>query len=148
MSRFSRLAGRLALVVAIGAVAGAARAEDEDVIDYRKHIMSSMGEQAQILGMMLQNKVPADDFATHAQVLAIVASMARKAFEPEVQGGESKAVVWAQWPDFAKRLDELAAATQDLAKTAKEGGIAAAGPKVKSALTCKGCHDTYREPKK
>jgi cytochrome c556 len=125
-----------------------ARADDQDVIDYREHIMKTMGEQAAAIAQILQQKAPAENFAIHAQVLAITAATAKKAFEPKVVGGEAKPDVWAHWVDFAKRLDDLAAATADLASTAKSGGVSAAGPKVQSALTCKSCHDTYRVEKK
>lgn len=136
------------LALALFALTATAHADEQDSIDYRKHIMKSLGEEAAVLGMMMQQKIPATDFATHAQALAATASTAKKAFEPKVAGGDSKPEVWAQWPDFSKRLDELVAATEDLAKTAKDGGMAAAGPKMKTALTCKSCHDTYRVPKK
>ena len=78
----------------------------------------------------------------------IVASTALIAFEPNVEGGDSKPDVWAKWPDFEKKMKEFAANTAELAKLAKEGGAAAAQPKLQAALTCKGCHDTYRVPKK
>ena len=45
---------------------------------------------------------------------------------------------------YQEENDALTAATDELAKTAKEGGVAAAGPKVKTALTCKSCHDAFR----
>ena len=124
------------------------RADDQDVIDYREHIMKSMGEQAAAIAMILQQKAPATNFATHVQILAITAATAKKAFEPKVLGGEAKPEVWAEWPDFAKRLDALVAATDELAKTAKDGGVSATQPKIQAALTCKSCHDTYRVPKK
>ena len=123
-------------------------ADDQDTIDYRQHIMKTMGEQVAILSMMAEKKAPADDFATHAEVLALTAATAKSAFEPEVEGGDAKPEVWSAWDNFEKRMDELVAATADLAKTAKSGGIAAAAPKMRAALTCKGCHDTYRVPKR
>jgi cytochrome c556 len=136
------------LVMLLAIVASAsAFADDQDTIDYRRHIMKTMGEQTAILGMMMENKVPAADFATHAQVLAVTAATAKAAFEPEVAGGKAKPEVWSKWADFEQRMDALVAATADLAKTAKTGGMAAAAPKTKDALTCKGCHDTYRQPK-
>jgi len=98
--------------------------------------------------MIMQHKAPADNFVTHTRILAITAATAKSAFEPKVLGGDAKPEVWAQWADFSKRLDALTAATADLAKTAQAGGIAAAGPKVQSALNCKGCHDSYSVPKK
>jgi cytochrome c556 len=85
--------------------------------------------------------------ATQAEVLSITAGMAKIAFTPKIPGGEAKPEVWDKWDDFSKRLDELAAATAELAKTARQGGVAAVTPKL-SGLSCKGCHDDYRVPKK
>lgn len=124
---------------------GTSRAEDQDAIDYRRHIMATLGEETAAIGQILQKKAPADDLATHTEILAITAATAKKAFEPTAPGGDAKPAVWSNWGDFAKRLDELSAATADLAKSAKEGGAAAAAPKVEAALSCKACHDTYRE---
>ena len=146
MSRLSHLL--IAGVVLIAATASStARADDQDVIDYREHIMKTMGEQVAAIGQILQQKAPAENFATHVQILAITAATAKKAFEPKIPGGEAKPDVWAQWPDFSKRMDELTAATADLARIAAAGGMAAAAPKVQT-LTCKSCHDTYRVEKK
>jgi cytochrome c556 len=128
-------------------IASAVRADDQDVIDYREHIMKTMGEQAASISQILQQKAPADNFALHVQILAVAAATAKKAFEPKVPGGEAKPEVWTHWADFAKRLDDLTAATAELANTAK-AGVAAAAPKVQAAMTCKSCHDTYRVEKK
>jgi cytochrome c556 len=100
------------------------------------------------ISQIVQQKAPADNIAIHVQVLAVTAATAKKAFEPNVRGGEAKPDIWTHWPDFAKRLDELAAATADLAKIAKVGGAAATAPKMQATLTCKSCHDTYRVEKK
>jgi len=134
------------LLVALAMAAGPALADDQDVIDYRRHIMTTLGEQTAILGMILEKRAPANDIATHAQVLAVTAATAKMAFEQEIQGGDSKPEVWGKWDDFTKRMDALVAATADLAKAAKDGGAAAVGPKMQ-ALNCKSCHDTYRVPK-
>ena len=53
------------------------RADDQDVIDYRQHVMKTMGEQMGAIGMILQNKVPPDNFALHLKVLAITATQAK-----------------------------------------------------------------------
>jgi cytochrome c556 len=121
---------------------------DQETIDYRQHAMKTMGEQVAAMGLMAQGKIPPDNFALHAQILAIAASTAKFAFTPKIAGGEAKPDVWAKWDDFSKRLDALTAATADLAATAKSGGMAAAAPKMQAALSCKGCHDLYREAKK
>jgi cytochrome c556 len=146
MTRWGYFAIGCAVFVA-AAMSMPARADDQDVIDYREHIMKTMGEQVAAIGQILEKKVPGENIAIHAQVLAITATTAKKAFEPKVSGGEAKPDVWAHWADFTKRLDELTAATADLASTAKAGGAAAAAPKM-AALNCKSCHDTYRLEKK
>jgi cytochrome c556 len=143
--RLSRIAIGLSLAILLNA---AARADDQEVVDYREHIMKTMGEQAASLNMILQQKAPAENFAVHARILAVTAATAKKAFEPKVQGGNAKPEVWANWSEFAQKLDALTAATADFAKLAQSGGAAAAGPKLQATLTCKGCHDTYRVPKK
>jgi cytochrome c556 len=117
-------------------------ADDQDVVDYRQHIMKTLGEQVAAMGMILEHRAATDSFATHAEILAIAAATAKSAFEVRVVGGGAKPDVWVQWSDFAKQLDALAAATDDLARSAKEGGIPAAGPKFQ-ALNCTGCHDKY-----
>ena len=147
MTRLSQFAAALA-VATVAALPLAAQASDPtDIIDYRKHVMKSLGEQSASMAMTLQGKAPAENFVLHAETLAIVASTALQAFKEKVEGGGAKPDVWAKWPDFEKRMTEFAAATADLAKTARAGGAAAAGPKVQGALTCKGCHDIYREKK-
>jgi cytochrome c556 len=55
--------------------------------------------------------------------------------------------VWANWAEFSKRLDDLVAATAEMDKAAKAGGLAAAVVKMQS-LPCKGCHDNYRQEDK
>jgi cytochrome c556 len=110
--------------------------------------MKTMDEQVKSILMIAQQKAPVENFATHAQILAITASTALKAFEPKVAGGEAKPEVWAKWADFSKRMNEFVASTAAFAKTAQAGGMAAAAPTMQAALTCKACHDIYREPKK
>lgn len=124
------------------------RADDQDVIDYRSHVMKTLGEQMGAISMILENKAPPDNFALHMKVLAVTATQAKKAFEPKVPGGNAKPEVWANWADFSKRLDELVAGTAELASAAQHESVAAVGGKLKSALKCKSCHDTYRIPPK
>ena len=137
-----------AMFVATSLISVSAFADDQETIDYREHVMKTMGEQIAAMNQMRQGKIAPDNLAVHAQILAVTATTAKSAFTPKVVGGKAKADVWANWPDFSKRLDDLVAATADLAKAAKTGGMAAVGPKLQGALPCKGCHDTYREPDK
>ncbi len=120
-------------------------AEDQDLVDYRIHIMKSLDEQVASINMILQQKAPADGFASQVRSLAVTAATVKSSFKTRMPSAHAKPDIWADWPDFAKRLDEFVAATQALADTAQSGGLAAAGPKVPAALTCKGCHDKYRQ---
>lgn len=145
MMRFAIQAAVLAALLSGPAVAFA---DDQDVVDYRRHVMKTMGEEVASMRMIIEHKGPAESFAAHARVLAITATMAKKAFEPKVSGGDAKPEVWANWADFAKRLDTLVSATDELAKVAQAGGLAAAAPKIDDALSCKSCHDRYRVARK
>jgi cytochrome c556 len=109
--------------------------------------MKSMGEEVAALDQIAAGKASAADVAVHADVLRITAGLAKVAFKEKVAGGQSKPEVWTRWDDFSKRLDEMVAATTDLAKTAKQGGVTAVTPKL-NALSCKGCHDEYMVQKK
>ena len=122
----------------------AARAEDKDVIDYRQNVMKTLGSQVAILGAMAQKKIPNDNFAAHLQILAETAASAKAAFTPKVVGGKSKATIWDNSADFNKKLDELVQVATAGATAAKAQGAAAGMPR----LTCKGCHDVYREETK
>jgi cytochrome c556 len=142
---------QLTIGLALAALALAScplRADDQDVIDYRTHVMKTLGEQMGAISMILENKAPPDNFALHMKVLAVTATQAKKAFEPKVPGGNAKPEVWSDWADFSKRLDELVAATSELASAAQHESVAAVGGKLKSTLKCKSCHDTYRIPPK
>ena len=121
-------------------------ADDQDVRDYRANVMKTLGEQFAALNQITKAKANAGDVATQAEV-SITARTAKIAFEPKVQGGKAKPEVWDKWDDFSKRLDEMVAAAADVAKSAKQGGVAAVTPKLRS-LGCKGCHDDYRVEKK
>jgi cytochrome c556 len=128
-------------------MSGAHAADNQELIDYRRHIMAALHEQANLIEMIAQKKAPAADFAIHAQALAVTASQAKQAFEPKAEGGASKPEVWSNWADFSKRLDVMTAATSELAKAAKSGGLAAATPKIQAAIECNSCHETYMKKK-
>jgi cytochrome c556 len=139
----------VALLAAAVMLPNAARADDEDTIAYRQHIMKTVGELSAALGQIVQKKVVVapDAFVSHTEALAVTAKMAKATFQPKVLGGESKPEVWSNWADFSKRLDELTAYTETVASAAKSGGIAAAGPRITDAHVCKDCHDHYRQEK-
>ena len=124
-----------------------AYADDQDVIDYRQHIMSTLQAQSAALGQILSYAVPDDNVVAHLDAIALTASTALKAFEPKVQGGEAKPEVWSDWADFSKRMNEFAQMTEAMARTAHEQGQEAALEQVIDALSCKSCHDIYQNKK-
>jgi cytochrome c556 len=119
-------------------------ADDQDVIDYRKHIMDTLQAQVAALGMIMSGAIPDDNVVAHMDIIAQTAATALKSFEPKVEGGDAKAEVWAQWDDFSARMNEFAGKTAEMAKTAHEKGKDEALLLAMDALTCKQCHDTYR----
>ena len=62
-------------------VALAAVADDQDAVDYRKHVMSTLGEQAAAIDQIIAKKAPADAFAVHVKTIAIAAGQTKLAFE-------------------------------------------------------------------
>lgn len=147
MTRLLQFAAGLAFA-AVATLPVTARADDPtDVIQYRQYVMKALGSQAAAMNATLQGKAPAENFAMHAEALAVVASQALVAFTPKVEGGDAKPEVWAKWDDFSKKMKEFQANTAEFAKLAQTGGAAAAQPKLQATMTCKGCHDVYRKPK-
>lgn len=121
-----------------------ARADDQDNIDYRQHVMKTMGDQMTDINLILQKKAPADDLATFTQALSVTATTAKGAFTPKAEGGAAKPIVWTNWADFSKQLDDLVASTAALATAAKTGGTAAVATKI-AAVGCQSCHETYMQ---
>ncbi len=126
---------------------GAASANDEDAIAYRRHIMHSLQEQTAALGKILSGAVPDENAVAHMETLALIASTALKSFEPKVPGGDSKPEVWSDWEDFSGRMQEFARLTAKMAQAARDEGKDAGLSHAIEALNCKGCHDVYRKPR-
>jgi cytochrome c556 len=147
MSNLKRAIIVLAAVASLQFSVGA-RADNQDVIDYRQHIMNTLNEQAAALGEILSGAIPDDNVVSHIDALALTAATALKAFVPKVPGGEARPEVWSQWDDFSRRMNDFAQQTASMAKIAHAQGKEAALAKVMDALSCKKCHDSYRREKR
>ena len=121
--------------------------EDKDVIDYRQHVMRALDEETAALGMVVSTQVPNDNLVSHLEAIATIASSALKTFEPKVLGGEAKPVVWEKWADFSSRMNDMAVKTAQLAETGRKNGQDAIMNDMVAALSCKSCHDIYRQKK-
>ena len=117
MNRIIRALGALTLA-ALPLISTVARADDEDAVAYRKHIMRTLDEQTAALGMILSGAIPEDNLVLHMDAIATTASMALSSFEPNVPGGDAKPEVWSNWEDFAKRMNDFAAKTANMPMTA------------------------------
>jgi cytochrome c556 len=138
---------RNALFVVLASVAAPiVHADNAEVIDYRQHVMRTLGEQAQALAMVAQKQAPAENFEHHVAALAAASTQALKAFESKAPGGHAKPGIWDRWKDFSDRMSQLVANLSELDETARTAGMAAAIPRVKELLTCTSCHDAYRTP--
>jgi cytochrome c556 len=138
----------VAAAVVLAGACSSANAGDNDAVDYREHVMNTLYEQSEALGQILSTTIPDDNAIGHLDSLALTASIALKAFEQKVPGGEAKPEVWSNWADFSKRMNEFAQKIAAVAKDAHEHGKAAALAQVTDALSCKSCHESYRHEKK
>jgi cytochrome c556 len=136
-----------AMLLALSLLPPSSTADDQDVIDYRRHIMETLKAQTAALGMIMSGAIPDDNVVIHLDIIAATASTALKAFEPKVEGGDAKPEVWAKWDDFSARMNEFAEKTAAMAKTAHEKGKDEALMQAVDALSCKQCHDDYRVKK-
>jgi cytochrome c556 len=107
--------------------------------------MDTIVLNTKVLGDMAGGKVAFDAAAAEtakAGLSAAAAEIAAK-FEPQASDPKSTAKpdIWANWDDFVKKADALAAAATALDASSVEGvqgGMAAIGG------ACKDCHSTYR----
>jgi cytochrome c556 len=151
MHAFKRAAAVLLLSLLSSAAQQSARAQDsdpQDLITYRELIMKELEAEAAALGLMVAGQIPPDNLTLQAKAAAASARSALKAFEPKVPGGEAKPEVWANWADFAKRMQSLAQGAEEMAKASEGNNLQAVSGLIVTALPCKECHDTYRNKKK
>ena len=148
MTRFAKFVGGFAVAVAmVTALPIIARADDKDVIDYREHIMKTLDEQTAAIGQIVSGAIPDAQIVAHVEAIALAAKQAQKSFEAKVVGGEAKPEVWSNAADFNAKMTDFVVRTEKLAKDAKTGGATVVMEEMVDALTCKGCHDVYRNKK-
>lgn len=132
-------------IMSLGALA--ADDKDKDAIAYRQHVMRALDAQTAAVGMIVSGAIPEDNLVSHLDSIAVMASGAITTFDAKVLGGESSPDVWAKWPDFSQRMKAFAEGTAKAAKVAREQGRDAVMGELASALSCKSCHDLYRQKK-
>jgi cytochrome c556 len=145
---FSAIALSAALLLPVAAQAG-----PNDEIKYRKLVIGSAGNMAVSINAALKGELDQQrNVPAMARAMAANAALAREAFRVNTagQGNERTTVkgdlIWANWADFSKRMDEFARATANASQVAQRGDAKATGEAMRAVFgTCKGCHDTYRQ---
>ena len=122
----------------------------EDSADTGPHLDGVLGqdEDAETLGDIVAGLQPPDKLGQVTRSLATAAHDMRATFEAKIPGGRAKPDVWANWPDYSKRMDDFELKAAEMAKLGEAGNLPAVTAMLGAALPCKECHDVYRLPKK
>lgn len=141
------LAGACALLVGGAAQAGSAA---EAAVDYRQGVMNVYSWNVTAMRRMARGDTPFDlaAFQSHAKDLAAAAGLnVLKGFPEDSVTDDSDArdEIWLNWGTFEERhaaLKEQAAKLVEVAATGDEAAIKEQFGKT--AGTCKGCHDDFK----
>jgi cytochrome c556 len=142
------------LALTLGAGAGyalnaMAQAKPEDVIKYRKAVMTVQSWNMRPMAAMVKGQQPYDAqlFAWYAGVVQQTSHMLPDAFQAGSDKGDTKArpEIWSQAAKFKAQLDRFAADTSKLVAAARGGNLdAVKGPFGEVAKNCGGCHKQFR----
>jgi cytochrome c556 len=149
----SRLIGAVCGIMLIG-VAGLAFAKfatTDDAIEYRKAVMTVIGEHFAQLAAVVTGQSPyrANSVSHHTMVVRTMAELPWEAFMmPGSQKGKTtlKKSAIAEKDDFmamAKRFEKLTSALDETAKSGNQDAVKVQFGEV--AKSCKGCHMAYRK---
>lgn len=136
-------------VFGLAVLATARGAEPEDLIKYRKSVMSAQGGHMSAIVAIMRGKVDQhDDLQTHAEALALTATLVGGIFPPDSASGDTdaKQAIWDKPDQFAEavqRLETAAPAFRDA--VANDGDTGEALKELGGA--CKNCHDNFRVKK-
>jgi cytochrome c556 len=142
----------LAVIASGAGIAGSAHAQQkpEDVIKYRKAVMTVQSWNMRPMALMVKGQQPYDAalFAWYAGVVQQTSFMLPDAFAPgSDKGAETKAKseIWTDAGKFKQRVDGFQADTAKLVAAAKAGNLdAVKGPFGAVGKNCGGCHESFR----
>lgn len=143
------------LALTVGAGAGyalnaVAQQKPEDVIKFRKSVMTIQSWHMRPMALMVKGQQPYDAnlFAWYAGVVQQTSHMLPDAFAAgSDKGAETKALpaIWSDAGKFKARVDSFQADTAKLVAAAKAGNLdAVKGPFGAVAKNCGGCHEAFR----
>jgi cytochrome c556 len=149
MKRFQQ-ALVFAFSLAIPVLALAHNGDHADPVRYRQSGYYLIGWHFAPMAAMIKGERPMDakDFATHAQFVADIARVLPEGFAngPHKGKTDAKPEIWKNPGDFADKMKAFQEQSAQLAQIAQGGDAAQIkGQFIKTAETCKACHDDYRK---
>jgi cytochrome c556 len=141
-----------ALVVAFGAIGGAALAQvkPDVLVKQRQSAMTLIGKYFGPLGGMAQGKVPFDAkiVQRNADYLAALSQMPWDGFDPSTKNEKTRALpaVFEQPDKFKEAGERFQSEVQKLQQAAKGGDEAAIKSQIGAVgKSCANCHDNFRQ---
>jgi cytochrome c556 len=134
------------------AVAPALAAQDavEKAVEYRHGLMEVFAYNAGSMGDMVKGKTQFQvaSFARHAKDLSAAAGLDLLAGFPAdsvSEESDASSTIWLDWNRFQEKYKALQLESAKLAEVAAGGDEAAMKEQFgKTARTCKGCHDDFK----
>ena len=140
--------------IALLAVSAAAVAHSDDpranAIEYRQSVYHVIRWNWMPLAQMVKGEKPFDraEFVKRATRVSLSSHQLLEGYpEGSHEGAETDALpqIWENWADFTAKLDDFKRESQALRVAAADADEAAIKAQfVKTAGTCKACHDEYR----
>jgi cytochrome c556 len=141
-----------AVVVAIGAVGGAAFAQvkPDVLVKQRQSAMTLIGKYFGPLGGMAQGKVPFDAkiVQRNAGYLDALSEMPWDGFDPSTKGEKSRALpaIWEQPGKVKEAISRFQSEVDKLNQVAKGGDESAIKTQIGAVgKACANCHDNFRQ---
>ena len=141
-------------VLIIAFVFGAAYAQfanPKDAIDYRKAVMTLIGQNIKWMGAVVQGKAAynKDEFSTQADAVEMLTTLPWKAMtEPGSDKGDTtiSSAVFEKEEQFKETASEFETAAAKLATVARGGDLNAAKAQFGQVVKyCKTCHTEFRK---
>lgn len=129
-----------------------AQQKPEEVIKYRKSVMTIQSWHMRPMAAMVKEQRPYDAgvFAYNAQVIGQTARMKAEAFAPGTDKApdaetRAKPEIWSEPEKFKQALDRFQAEATKLVEASKVGSLDAVRPVFGGvAKACGACHDAFR----
>ena len=143
----------VAVVLALGAVAGAALAQvkPETLVKQRQAVMTLQGKYFGPMAAMAQGKAPynADIVKRNATFLDNLTRMPWDTFDPstkDVKPSGALSAIWEQPAKFREAADRLQSEAQKLYQVSQSGDEAAVKAQIGAVgKACGGCHESFRQ---